>query len=128
MMMKILTYIFSLSFSLLIVINSMWVSVNYLYYELDPVGFIERLCENKDAPELECNGKCHLKKVAQSQNTNQKSPENIIDFKELLLFVQFNDINYEKLNYQFRNAVFVSYKNLYTFRASSEFFHPPRFA
>ena len=32
--------------------NSIRISFTYLHYYLDPAGFIEKLCENKDKPEL----------------------------------------------------------------------------
>ena len=62
--MKTSVILFSYLLSTLILYNSLRVTFTYAYYELDPVGFIEKLCENKDKPELQCNGKCHLKKVS----------------------------------------------------------------
>lgn len=106
--------------------NSMWVSLNYLYYELDPIGFVERLCENQEKPEMQCNGKCHLKKVAESQNKNEKAPENLIDFKELQLYIQIIETHKDRANYQIRTKGIVNYNNLYKFSSSTEFFHPPR--
>ena len=47
-------------------------TLTYAYYNLDTVGFIEKLCENKDKPELQCNGKCHLKKVVENNTNNDK--------------------------------------------------------
>ena len=89
--MKISTYIFAFTLTALLLFNSTRVTLTYAYYKLDPIGFIEILCVNKDKPELECNGKCHLKKVAQSQDKEQKTPESIIDFKELLLFSNISE-------------------------------------
>jgi hypothetical protein len=93
---------------------------------LDPIGFIAALCENTDKPELQCNGKCHLKKVAQSQDKNQNTPESIVDFKELILYL--NPINtFEmSLNTRLKKEVFSSYLNLYSFKNSKDCFHPPR--
>jgi hypothetical protein len=100
--------------------------LTYAYYNIDPVGFIEALCENKDQLELQCNGKCHLKKVAQSQDKKQNTPESIVDFKELLLypnpitsFVLPRKIHYKK-------QYFSSYLNLYSYNNSKDCFHPPR--
>ncbi|MBO3115954.1 hypothetical protein J4050_04305 [Winogradskyella sp. DF17] len=125
--MKLISYIFSISFSVLILMNSFWASVNYLYYELDPVGFIEKLCENIDKPELECNGKCHLKKVAESQNKSHKTPENLIDFKDLLLFIEILVKPENKNIYYTNRSLLIGYVNLYTFNVLNAVFHPPRF-
>ncbi|AQS95290.1 hypothetical protein BXQ17_10490 [Polaribacter sp. BM10] len=39
------------------------------YFELNIDYIIEKYCVNKDAPELQCNGKCHLaKKIAPKVN------------------------------------------------------------
>ncbi|GAB4162019.1 MAG: hypothetical protein Tsb0033_20410 [Winogradskyella sp.] len=124
--MKIGTYILSILLALLILSNSLRVSITFVYYKLDPVGFIEALCENKDKPELQCNGKCHLKKVAESQNGNENTPESIVDFKELIL------VTYPKEDYNF-GTKFSSkkqgpnpYNNLYSFLNVMDWFHPPQ--
>jgi len=72
--MKISSIIISVVLSSLILFSSLRVSFTYAYYELDPIGFIENLCENKDKPELACNGKCQLKKVAEDNSENQQIP------------------------------------------------------
>nr|WP_321247896.1 hypothetical protein [uncultured Psychroserpens sp.] len=124
--MKISTYIFSIILTTLLLFSSTRVSLTYAYYELDPIGFIEALCVNQDKPELECNGKCHLKKVGQSQNKEQNTPESIIDFKELILFsdtiksIVFNQDEYIKKQSP------TSYQNLYSFNTTDDCFHPPR--
>ena len=38
---------------------------------------VNTLCENKDKPEMECNGKCHLsKELAKEAGTDEKNPLN----------------------------------------------------
>lgn len=111
---------------LLILFNSTRASLTYAYFELDPIGFIENLCENTDKPELACHGKCQLMKVAQSQDKEQNTPESIIDFKELILYP--NPI----IDIVFSNRVCIkenptlAYQNLYSFSNSNDCFHPPR--
>ncbi len=124
--MKTGAYIVSILLMALIIINSIRVSLTFAYFELDPIGFIENLCENTDQPELKCNGKCHLKKVAESQSKEQKSPENIIDFKELILYpspvVEFL-VNHKSYLKKQRP---IAYQNLYSFIKNNDCFHPPR--
>lgn len=124
--MKICKHAFVLFFLLLIVFNSTKASFTYAYFELDPVGFIENLCENTDKPELKCNGKCQLMKVANSQNSDQNTPESLIDFKELILYPspisEFIFINRTPIKKQ----PFYTYLNNYCFNNTNDCFHPPR--
>ena len=124
--MKMSTYIFALSVTILILFNSTRVSLTYAYYKLDPVGFIEALCVNKDKPELQCNGKCHLNKVLKSQDKDQDIPENVVDFKELLLYT----ITLEKIIFKPKNDLKKQntsiYKNLYSYNSINDCFHPPQ--
>ncbi|MEL0455164.1 hypothetical protein WJN01_02905 [Flavobacteriaceae bacterium SZ-1-7] len=112
--------------STLMLYNSLKVSATYAYYSLDPVGFIEKLCENKDKPEMQCNGQCHLKKVAQSSNEKSSEPTKLINFDELLLF------KHELFNYNLTPEFFtqtkriISYLNLYSFSFKTFCFHPPQ--
>ncbi|WP_431134598.1 hypothetical protein [Psychroserpens mesophilus] len=124
--MKISSYIFSTALTLIIALNSVKVTLTYAYYELDPIGFVEALCENKDKPELACNGKCHLAKVSKSQDKEQNTPESILDFKELTLY-QNHIANVE---FAFRALSNKNepqfYQNLYSFTTTNDCFHPPR--
>ena len=124
--MKISTYIFSITLTMLLLFNSTKVSLTYAYYNLDPIGFIEALCVNQDKPELECNGKCHLKKVVQSQDKKQNTPESIIDFKELTLFSNTFEIAILTPKVYLKKRNLSSYQNLYSYRTTNDCFHPPR--
>ena len=49
---------------------SLWV---FLGFETNQDYIAKELCENKDKPELQCNGKCYLmKKLKQAQEKEQK--------------------------------------------------------
>lgn len=123
--MKKWIFFFAVSLSALIIFNMLRVSFTFIYYELDPIGFIEELCENKDKPELQCNGKCHLKKVVQTTG-DENEPVKIVNFEELLLFKQ--DITDYKLQanfYSLKRENF-TYLNRYNFSYKSSCFHPPQ--
>ena len=123
--MKIGSIFLSMLLTTLILFNSLRVSITYSYYKLDPIGFIERLCENKDKPQLQCNGKCHLKKVVQSQNNEQKTPESTIDFKEILFYNEALD-EYNFLNFVISKKPFFAYTNFYKYLEVSLLDHPPQ--
>ncbi|MDO6597418.1 hypothetical protein Q4512_10875 [Oceanihabitans sp. 2_MG-2023] len=124
--MKICTYIFTFLLTTLLLFNSTRVSLTYIYYNMDTVGFIEVFCVNKDKPELVCNGKCHLKKVAKSQNKEQKTPESIIDFKQLLLYTNTLETMVFSKKQHVKKKQINTYQNLYSFKNISDCFHPPR--
>lgn len=103
----------------------MHVSITFAYYEIDPIGFIEKLCENKDKPELACNGKCQLKKVAESNSTDNNTTPNIRDLNELVLFHESPSIIVLKTDFgiYFQNY---NYQDLYSYFNLSDCFHPPQ--
>jgi len=122
---KISAILISIILSSFILFNSLRISLNYAYYELDPIGFIEKLCENKDKPELQCNGKCHLKKVTESSSKESKKPTRLIDFKEILLYTE------KPFEYSFnktfnQKTISSEYINLYTNIGLQTCFHPPQ--
>lgn len=119
-------FAFSLILTTLILVNSMRASFIYAYYNIDPISFIEALCENQDKPELQCNGKCQLKKVAESQDKKQTTPESIIDFKQLVFYPQSIDEYQLPLIILTKKQLQIAYQNLYTYCNSDDCFHPPR--
>lgn len=110
----------------LILVNSFWATLTFSYYELDTIGFIERLCENKDKPELQCNGKCQLKKVAESYDKKQKTPERIIDFRDLVLYQHSpTTVSGNGIVYNTKDQKSVPYQNLYAYHMVIDYFRPP---
>ncbi|MFI1772058.1 hypothetical protein [Thalassobellus citreus] len=124
--MKIVSSILSLFLIAIILFNSLRVSFTYAYYLVDTADFIERLCENKDKPIMQCNGKCHLKKVAQNNSTNDdKVPLKEIDFKEVILYI----VAETAFNFTYTTASeneISNYNNLYTYSLISTLDHPPQ--
>lgn len=87
-----------------------------------------QLCENKEKPELECNGKCHLKKelAEVAKNENPKSNEQKVN--SISLEILFCD---RITSYSFLSSITVTKKistlyNCTYFRLNStSIFHPP---
>lgn len=91
---------------------------------------VNTLCENKDKPELQCNGKCHLsKEIAKEAGADDTNPLNrtskteipqiiISEIIEDFVFVPETDItSSEKSGYQ---------PNLNSSLFISEILHPPQ--
>jgi hypothetical protein len=66
-------------------------SVLTLHYQLNRAVYLKK-CENKDKPNLHCDGKCYLKKkmgVEKMERSGQpKLPENFQQIKDLQLFCE----------------------------------------
>lgn len=88
-------------FILLIMISNLRFSSMYVYYSIDREGFIERLCENKDKPEMKCDGKCMLAKMLQAQTDEDEQPMPMIGWEQEVFFClalpeyQFQEPNIE---------------------------------
>lgn len=51
---------------LLFVFQAFYQGLVYTYYVTNKTYIIEQLCENKNQPELKCDGKCHLRQLLQA--------------------------------------------------------------
>ena len=105
--------------------NTFQVSITYAFYYVSPLEFIEQFCDNIDKPELQCNGKCHLKEVATKSSTDDKVPSEYITFKDFSLFVVSN-FSYQLYRIRKSNKKIFQYNNLYAFIDKSSIFHPPK--
>ena len=124
-LLKILSKILSFLLTSIIIFNSLQVSLTYAYYNLDTVSFIEKLCENKDKPELQCNGKCHLKKLVDNNTNNDKEPVKAVNLKDITLFV-VEFMKYDFNSVSFKNVQLGSYNNLYAFSLIDSLDRPPQ--
>lgn len=87
------------------------------------------LCVNKDKPELQCNGKCHLKKemanATDSKNINDKhrfsTAENHIAVCYQIFYPQ-STLFFVKSIFK---KMYFSYNNIYTFSFTNFIFRPP---
>ena len=96
-------------------------SVNYEYISTE-------LCENKDKPELHCNGKCHLKKQIEKNAKEESKKENQINKIKLVdLFFKNEDSIPIKYLLKFKKSYHSMYENNYSFTFQNSFFKPPIF-
>ncbi len=57
-------------------------------YEVNLTYIIENFCENKNAPELKCEGKCHLKKeLKKEQRKQEDTPASTSEVLNIVLSV-----------------------------------------
>mgnify|MGYP003673174318 CR=1 FL=1 len=99
-----------------------------VYFELNIDSIIQKYCVNKDKPELQCNGKCHLAKQL-NQNTDKDNNLLSLIFESFLpVFISSNkDMKfYSYILDTLKNGNF-GYYNAYFFLHESRAFRPPIF-
>ena len=111
-------------FVLLISFNSIKSGIMISFYMVDTKNFVELFCVNKEKPELECNGKCELSKLAESDTSKEKPSYLDILQKEIVLFYSASYSPQPKILAQ-NFLVDNEYLNNYRFLFTSEFILPP---
>jgi hypothetical protein len=88
------------------------------------------LCENKNVPELHCNGKCHLKKelAKNYKNDTPASNEKKSETAEtVVLFIVKIPVFYFEENSHYHFTANAYYNNLYSHLKTATIFRPPIF-
>ncbi|MDQ2179245.1 hypothetical protein [Marinifilum sp. D714] len=96
-----------------------------LHYKFNQDFFAE-ICENKDKPEMECNGKCHLKKQLKQQEENESEKKKINIEKENLNFISscFDLIPEPKISDAITDENLLHFQLIK--KHVSDIFHPPQ--
>lgn len=97
------------------------------WYEINKQYVADKLCENKNKPQLNCNGKCYLKKQLKKADANSDSNKSTtsnerMDMLECILPESFC------ISLLFESSLvqsLVSYSNQYCFSYVALVFHPP---
>jgi len=114
--------------SLLILTKPLWPMVNYI---VNYNYIVTVLCENKDKPEMQCNGKCHLtKELAKEAGAEDKNPLNNktskTEIPQYIISENISEYTFasETEIISFRN---IGYKpNLNSSLFTSKILHPPQ--
>lgn len=81
----------------ILLLRTFFVQLHFAFYFIDSETYIELFCKNKEKPELECDGKCSLNKVAQETSQKQdRLPENSFS----LFFLDFIPSDNFTLNFE----------------------------
>ncbi|WP_317174601.1 hypothetical protein [Flavobacterium sp. J49] len=90
------------------------------------------LCENKNKPEMKCNGKCQLMKELAKASEQEKpiAPSKKIQIQEteVLFFQEINPMLPEQSYCKAKKFLGDHYANLYFHLNSGTVFHPPIFS
>jgi hypothetical protein len=127
--MKLFTSLFLLS------ILALPLSIKtYLYidYTINKEEITQKYCENKDKPEMECNGCCHLNKELNivekaEESENSSFPISKISKQEIQPFLIqcIQKISFSLNDYTFYSNNFGTYSNLYSFLFFAKDNKPP---
>ncbi|TLP71891.1 hypothetical protein [Maribacter sp. ACAM166] len=124
--MKFANIVISLLYVSITLASSFKIAGTLGYYALFTEDFVERFCENKTMPELQCNGKCTLSKMLLQESKEEKKPINIDWVKnETVFFIdQIVVIAFEEITLDYSDNY--NYSNLYNYSFLSPTLHPPR--
>jgi len=118
--------IISILFLVITLANSLKIAGTIGYYALFTEDFIERLCENKDKPELQCDGKCALSKILLQESSDDTPPINLDLLKtETVLFLE-SSMQIDFSVKTDKSFTINEYANLYCFSLVHKEIHPPQ--
>lgn len=114
--------IYALAF--IMVLQSFMMPIMYLDFKLRQDYIAKVLCINRSQPELQCKGQCFLmKKIKQAQQEEEAAQNSRTELVWLHTSVSSAyDANPADTS---AGTYFNTYQNLYSFRFSASFFHPP---
>ncbi|QJW91023.1 hypothetical protein HNV11_17400 [Spirosoma taeanense] len=117
-----------LLFATLLPIVSPWGTIAYYQVNRDYIARV--LCENRDKPELHCDGQCYLAKQLKAQQDRQdkETTERVQNLPVLQLFCQADlPFTFNPVWTALRNVTFPRYSASAYLAPLACLFHPPRF-
>lgn len=99
---------------------------NVVYYETHLSEIIEKYCVNKDKPELQCNGQCHLAKEISPIDTSQDGKA-IVDVSAAFFPVYFQAIEQTNISSISTEEItsYYNYEFMYRYLMSTKIHKPP---
>ena len=97
----------------------------YVEYVLNQDYIAEFLCINKDKPELQCNGKCHLVKELEKQQENEPKGLRVLLENYPIGFVTIYQIEALNSFTNLKRHTSIPYKKLYHFDYNDSAYQPP---
>ena len=102
--------------AVLMLFTSVKMGVFYTFYTVDRQDFVQMFCENKERPEMKCNGKCHMKKVMKSNSEDDKKTNEFnfqvneipLFFEEISYFIFLKEVKIRTNNFSYANFYYFS--------------------
>jgi len=123
--MKLSSFTIAILFTFISLASSLKTASVMGYYAMFTNDFVERFCENKERPELKCDGKCALSQMLSQKADDEKTPINLDLLKnEIVLFI--GSLTTYTFVQQPRKVLHnVMYRVLYDFHFFERIKHPP---
>lgn len=80
-MQQVSRILFSITTILLLMHGLLYNAILFIDYEINKTEITELFCINKDKPELNCNGSCHLMQQLKEREHKESQQINYQDFK-----------------------------------------------
>ncbi|MFN6945138.1 MAG: hypothetical protein ACK4ND_09340 [Cytophagaceae bacterium] len=93
------------------------------YYNINKEYIAETLCENKAKPELDCEGKCYLKKQLEEDEKHQSESKNTTEKSTFNIFI--NECDPFASIITFTENTYPEFTATYTHSVANIIFHPP---
>jgi len=98
----------------------------HVNYWMNRSYIISELCENRDRPEMDCNGRCHLKKQIETSSEQQDRGSAITEVQLMVEFVQpLFVLEFKPIIYQ-ANIKYGNHAVEPVVGFSPSIFHPPQ--
>lgn len=106
-----------IAYSALLIVLSLLIGfqqvVIVVHFKLNREAIEQKFCINKNKPELQCHGTCHLKK--QLQETESSGPSSISNYPKIDIFtVLFKELEVKSPTTEIRNKTSIHKETLYT--------------
>lgn len=102
-------------------LNSFFILANY---QINKIGITAKFCENKNNPQLHCNGKCHLNKKLKEEDKKERSPISSIKDKNEIQYISNFENTISCNRFVFTNQ-YIPFLTGMINDFSSSVFHPP---
>lgn len=123
--MKKYSHQISIVFLTIVLASGLRIAGTMGYYAMFTEDFVERFCENKERPELQCDGKCFLSKMLQ-ESSNETQPINFDFLKTGTILFLTATSKYTLFENTDDPIVNRMYSNFYHFNFISGDIRPPQ--
>lgn len=120
-------HILSWFFISLLFFTNLQMSVMHGLYALDRGLFIELFCENKDQPDMHCDGTCMLGKMADHEHHDHSDMPPIQTVFQIQLAFYAVDLKFDLNPIQEATESPFGYVNHYSYQPTTNPYHPPIF-
>jgi hypothetical protein len=117
-------YFFAISVFLGLLLQNFSQVVIMVKYKIDQAYIASVLCENRDKPDMHCNGKCYLRKKLQQDEQQQQNGTTGKEKYEVSYIDALQEFNFKPIA-PF-STLFVYYQDPELHTPLFSFFHPPQ--